>query len=82
MSMPRGAARWVASSFTVLQQSGVEDEQPPAADLRVTLAGSTLPVKRLAVRTSAPQGIHVDNGEAAIALLGYDDTNGASGVVH
>jgi hypothetical protein len=60
----------------------VEDEQPPAIDFRVALAGSTLPVERLTVRTAAPQGVDIDNREGAIALLGYDDPDRVAVVVH
>src|SRR5262245_44971730 len=70
------------SRASVVQEARVEDEPPLAADLRVALAGSTLPMKRLPVGASLPERVHVHDCEAAVALRGHDDADGPSFVVH
>jgi hypothetical protein len=63
------APRSAAVLHPVLQEACVVDEQPAAADFRVTLACPSLPVERRAVSPSLPQGIDVHDRKRAVSLL-------------
>jgi hypothetical protein len=58
----------------VLQQPGLKKEEPTLTDLCVYLAGAALPMEWLARGPIAPECVNVNDGECAVALLGYHDT--------
>src|SRR5512137_2838248 len=71
-----------ASAGAVVEQPRVANEQPPAADLRVALAGATLPVERRTIRAPPPEGVHIDDGKGTVALVRHRDAHRPADVVH
>jgi hypothetical protein len=58
-----------SAKVSVVEQAGVENQQPLVPDFGVTLAGPALPVKRLAGVAVTPQGINVDHRKSTVGLL-------------
>ena len=57
----------------VLKQAGLKKQEPTLTGLRVDLAGASLPLQWLFRGPITPECVNVNDGECAVALLGYQD---------